>query len=107
MIKVTINTSVPWRVAQSTTTRHIVGVCDPLNLCLEADSEAELHSLIPEAIHLLMKDLFEDNELDKFLRDKGWQAVGLPARPDSDVQFDVPWHIIAEGARRDTERRPR
>jgi hypothetical protein len=104
MIKVTINTNVPWRVAHSKTTHHIVGICDPLNLCLEADSEDELHSLIPEAIHLLMKDLFEDNELDKFLREKGWQAIGLPARPDGDVQFDIPWHI-AEGAKRGSERR--
>jgi hypothetical protein len=104
MIQVTINANVPWRVGQSVATKRIIAVCDPLNLCLEAESETELRSLIPEAMHLLMVDLFEDRELDGFLREKGWQAVGLPARPDGDVQFNVPWHI-AEGAKRDTERR--
>jgi hypothetical protein len=105
MITVKIDANVPWRVAQSAATRRIIGVCDPLNLCLEADTEDELRSLIPEALHLLMTDLFEDQELAQFLKEKGWHAMNLPARPDGDVQFDVPWHIIAEGTRRDTERR--
>jgi hypothetical protein len=71
---------------------------------MEADSLDELHGVIPEAIHLLMIDLLEDNELDKYLRERGWQALNMPSRPDGDVQFDVPWQLIAEGAR-GTERR--
>jgi hypothetical protein len=102
--KVTIQANVPWRVYQSESKR-LIGVCDALNLVLEADSDDELRSLIPEALHLLMLDLFADNELDQYLREKGWQALNLPARPDGDIQFDVPWHIIAEGARRDSQRR--
>ena len=61
---------------------------------MEADSLDELHGLIPETIHLLMVDLLEDNELDRYLRDKGWQAVGVPASGDGDVEFDVPWYLV-------------
>jgi hypothetical protein len=102
-VKVTINANVPWRVYKSKTSNRLIGVCDPLNLCLEAADEHEMKSLIPEALHVLMTDLFADNELDQYLREKGWHAVNLPTRPDGDVQFDIPWHIV--GAQRDSERR--
>jgi hypothetical protein len=97
--------NVQWRVMRGANTRHLIAVCDALNLCLEAESETELRSLIPEAMHTLMVDLFEDNEIEQYLREKGWRALNLPARPDGDIRFDVPWELIAEGARRDSERR--
>ena len=103
---VTIQANVQWVVFQSSTSKRTIGVCDMLNLCLEADSEEELRSLIPEAMNLLMIDLLGDNELQIFLQEKGWRALNLPARPDSDVQFDVPFELICAGERSDPERRP-
>ncbi len=98
--------NIAWKVFQSPTSRRWIAVCDVLNLCLEGDSENELRSLIPEAIHLLMTDLLVDRELDQFLREQGWHALNLPAYPRGNIKFDVPWHIVAEGARqRDSERR--
>jgi hypothetical protein len=101
---VTVQAKVEWRARRSSTSARWIGECEPLNLSMEADSLDELHSLIPEAIHLLMVDLFEDNELDRYLRERGWHAVGMPAGPDGDVEFDVPWYLVAEGAR-DSQRR--
>jgi hypothetical protein len=103
---VTIQANVQWITFQSESSKRLIGVCDVLNLCLEADSEEELRSLIPEAMNLLMVDLLDDDELTKFLKEKGWRAINLPTRPVSDVQFDVPFELVAAGARSDTERRP-
>src|SRR6266508_1294623 len=102
--KVNIEAKVRWRAFRSPTSKRWIGVCDELNLSTEADSLDELHSLIPECIHLLMIDLLEDNELEQYLRDKGWRATNLPTRrPRGAIEFDVPWQLIAEGARRDSE----
>lgn len=102
---VKIEANVGWKVFQSESSKHWIAVCDELNICLEGDSETELRSLIPEALHLLMIDLLGDKELDQFLREKGWSASTIPVRPEAEIKFDVPWHIIAEGARRDSQRR--
>jgi len=102
--RVDIEAKVLWKWRRSPTSTRFIAVCDALNLCLEADSEQELQSLIPEAMHLLMIDLLADNEIDQYLRDKGWQARNLPERPDG-VEFHVPFELIAEEARRDTARR--
>lgn len=99
-----INANLVWHAKQSDA-RHWIGVCDALNLAMEAESLDELHGLIPESIHLLMLDLLQDNELDAFLRERGWHASNIPAPTDDDVQFEVPWELIAEGARASGERR--
>jgi hypothetical protein len=75
---VTIQATVQWITFQSSTSKRVIGVCDMLNLCLEAESEQELRSLIPEAMNLLMVDLLSDNELPQFLQEKGWRAISLP-----------------------------
>ena len=104
MTMVTIQTNLEWRAKRSRSSNRWIGECQALNLSMEAETLDELHSLIPETIHLLMADLLGDNELDQYLREKGWQAVGVPARSDEDVEFNVPWYLVAEGAR-DTQRR--
>lgn len=103
--KVTIKADLAWQASQSLTSKRWIGVCDELNLAMEAESLDELYTLIPETMHLLMVDLLVDNELERYLRDKGWQAQNMPSSPNErDVEFDVPWQLIAEGAR-GTERR--
>jgi hypothetical protein len=69
---------------------------------MEADSIDELHSLIPEAIHLLMVDLVEDNELDEFLQDRGWTA--RRDEDGADFEVDVPWMLAVAG---DADGQPR
>jgi hypothetical protein len=95
-----------WNARRSPTSTRWIGVCDAMNLVMEADSLDELHSVIDEAMQLMLVDLLRDNELDQFLREHGWQARDMPVqvRPE-DVRFDVPWELIAEGNRRDPERR--
>jgi hypothetical protein len=102
---VTIEAQIQWIAFQSSASKRMIGVCDTLNISVEADSEDELRSLIPEAMNLLLGDLLSDNELEQFLQERGWRALNLPARRDSDVQFDVPFELVAAGARHDTERR--
>ena len=103
---VRIEANVGWKVFQSPTSKRWIAICDELNLTLEGESETELRSLIPEALHLLLTDLFTDRELEEFLRAKGWKALNLPARVARGVKFDIPWHIMAaRNAGRDPERR--
>ena len=96
-----------WRAQRSIVSRRWIGVCEPMHLVMEADSLDELHSVIDEAMQLMLVDLLRDNELDTFLREHGWRAQDIPiqTRPE-DVEFSVPWQLIAEGTRRDSERRP-
>jgi hypothetical protein len=96
---VAIEANIVWQAKRSEMSRRWIGVCDALNLSMEAESLDELHSVIPEAIHLLMVDLLEDNELDQYLRDRHWTASGVPQQTHGDVKFDVPWELIVEGAR--------
>lgn len=79
-----------------------------MNLSMEADSLDELHSLITETLHLVLIDLLQDDELNRYLRERGWTARGMPAdRRAKNVRFDVPWELIAAGAmERGSARRP-
>ncbi len=72
-----------------------IGVCEPLGLTLEAQSDSDLKSLIEETHHTLFLDLLEDGELEHFLRDRGWEARGfIPQRmPEGGVRFDVPYEL--------------
>jgi len=82
-----------------------VAVCDPMKLVTEADSLDELYSVIDESMQLLLIDIFRDNELDRYLRELGWQAVNLPrSETPEEIQFDVPWELIVSNAR-DSARR--
>jgi hypothetical protein len=106
IVQIQAKAQVQWRAQKSPTSKRWIGVCEPMNLVMEADSLDELHGVIDEAMQLLLVDLLRDNELEQFLREHGWRARDIPvqAKPE-DVRFDVPWELIAEGNRRDSERR--
>jgi len=91
---ITIQANLRWGVVK-TARGTLVAICDPLGLTVEADDDAELHSVIAEAQHVLMVDLFEDGELHAFLRDRGWSPnVPLPqVLPEGGVKFDVPFSV--------------
>jgi len=57
--------NIGWKVFQSDTSKRWIAICDPLNLTLEGESETELRSLIPEALHLLMTDLFAKRDSER------------------------------------------
>jgi len=95
---ITVKANITWQAKKSDTSSRWIGMCEALDLVTEADSLDELHSLIPEAMHLLMIDLLEDDEFDAYLSDRGWAAHDIPQKPSEDVEFFVPWQLIAEGA---------
>lgn len=95
MTIIRLNANLAWRAEKGAQSNHWIGFCDALGISTEADSLDELHSLIPEAIHLLMVDIVEDGELDEFLRDKGWTASHDEI--DGDFEVDVPWYLVANG----------
>jgi hypothetical protein len=89
-----IQANIVWNVIR-TGSGVLVGVCDPLGLTVEADDESELQSVIGEAHHCLFLDLFEEGELESFLRDHGWRTVGpVPAGLPEGVKFDVPFKVV-------------
>ncbi len=106
MIQIEGQAQLQWRAHRSGSSKRWIGICDALKLVTEADTLDELHSVIDEAIQLLLTDLLVDNELDQFLRERGWKAANLPTRANvqQPVQFSVPWQLIAESTR-DSKRR--
>ena len=100
LVTLQLQSQLQWHARKSPSSGRWIGVCDSMNLSMEADSLDELHSLIHETLQLMFTDLLEDNELDQFLSERGWQAANLPIQHVGPaVEFDVPWELIAEGAR--------
>jgi hypothetical protein len=88
-----INANVPWSFTRVRSGQYIA-VCDPLKLTLQADTFYDLMEDIAISLDALLKDLLGDNELDRFLRERGWTAFSpIPARPKN-VRFDVPFELV-------------
>lgn len=68
-----------------------VAICDPLKLTLQANTWANLMEDIAFTIDAILKDLLSSNELNKFLRDKGWRLIGRIPDSRSDMRFDLPF----------------
>lgn len=102
VVQIQMQSNLQWAVKR--TANRVIAVCEPLNLVLDADTLEELPGIINEGLHLLFIDLLMDNELDAFLRARGWNALGVPNQiPEGDeVQFDVPWNLNVHGNARDT-----
>lgn len=93
-----VNANLQWRAERGRGSDHWIGFCDALGISTEAESLDELHTLIPEAIHLLMVDLFEDNELDEFLHERGWSSNVGDHADGNEVEIQVPWFMVTAGA---------
>jgi len=97
-----IQANLQWRAERGVHSDRWIGFCDPLGISAEATTLDELHTLIPEAIHILMLDLLEDNELDGFLMERGWSSMAHTvnaAAPATQPEFRVPWFLsIADAA---------
>lgn len=97
MTTIQVQAQLAWLMQPTHRGRRVMAVCEPLGIAMEGDTEEELRSLIPEAIHLLMCDLLADNEFDAFLKERGWTSTKKADGSDGDVQFDVPWRLVPAG----------
>lgn len=87
MAVVHIDAEIPWRVRSDG--GHWVGICDPLDLTVESETWFELMEDVALTLDAMFQDLLSNNELDQFLRDRGWTAHG-PTDAEA-VRFDVPF----------------
>jgi predicted RNase H-like HicB family nuclease len=86
-----INTKLPLNCFKAASGDWI-GVCQPLGITVQAETWSELMEDIGYTLDAMFQDLLTSNELDRFLRDHGWEAVGqIPTQPDRAVRFDVPF----------------
>jgi hypothetical protein len=87
-----INANLTWKYTRARGGNY-VAVCDALKLTLQAKTFSELMEDINFTLDALLKDLLSSNELDSFLRERGWSAAGnIPQR---NVRFDVPFAVMA------------
>ena len=88
---VRIQTNLPWGVFKAKGGSW-VAVCEPLALSVQSETWVELMEDIGDTLNAMLQDLLRSNELEKFLRDHGWEAVGpIPSHPDGPIRFDVPF----------------
>lgn len=88
-VRVRVRSALSWQCTPSQ--GNWVAVNDPLKLTVQGETWGDLMQNIADTLSLLLLDLLSENELDTFLRENGWQAMGqIPARPDG-VRFDVPF----------------
>jgi predicted RNase H-like HicB family nuclease len=97
IIQIQVQAQVQWRVGRSSSGNYI-GVCDPLNMTMEGSTLEELEQNINESIQLLMSDLMESGELERFLQDHGWRAVPDP-RQQGPVEFRLPYNLQVRNSR--------
>jgi predicted RNase H-like HicB family nuclease len=93
VIQVRIDGTVPWLYAQDPESGTWIGICTPLNVTAVGDTYAELQAAFSETTALMFADLFEDGELEAFLRRHGWHVTGPLPAPGGAVQFDIPLNV--------------
>ena len=87
---VQLNGKLPWQCFRSNTGSWIA-VCDLLKVTIEAETWTLLMEGIGESINTIFKDLFESDQLNRFLREHRWKPVGaLPSSPGN-ICFDIPF----------------
>ena len=93
-VLVQVEANLAWEVFQDPQSGRWIGVCRPLNLNAVGETWIEFQQNAAEAIQLLLTDLFEDGELDAFLRSNHWQPrTQLPAPGTAVPRFDVPFTV--------------
>ena len=68
-----------------------VAVCEPLKIAVQAETWSDLMEDFGLTLDAILKDLLGSNELEKFLRDRGWQLSGTIPQRTENVRFDVPF----------------
>lgn len=83
--------NISWRVVSGEGNVY-VGICDALNLTVEAEYFEDLIRSIIDALQLLFQSLWEHNELNDFISKMGWNLTS-PEDLGPEVHFDVPWYL--------------
>jgi predicted RNase H-like HicB family nuclease len=84
---------VVWRVARDPHSGEYIGFCDVLNLNAVGDTWEDFQACANEAIEVLFRDLYRENEVEDFLRERGWKLVGEMPKSRRAPRFDVPFGI--------------
>jgi predicted RNase H-like HicB family nuclease len=103
-----INARVQWVFTQDAPSGRWVAVCEPLGLTVEGHTHAEMREHIDEALNLILRNMVQSGEIDRFLRDRGWQAQNMPPANQlaaARLRFDVPIELIAQRAQSDSARK--
>ena len=91
--------NVDWRAQRDPVTGWWVAECPALKLCTTAETWRELHENSVEAIDLLMQEMLTTGDLNKFLKDHGWQLkTKIPLKPQR-LRFDVPFRMTPRNER--------
>lgn len=92
VVRFDLNARVSWRAARDPRSELWVGVCDPLRLTAQADTWQELVDRIGEIQQDLFLELLQEKQLERFLADHGWTAIGPVPRavPEGGLAFDIP-----------------
>ena len=100
IVKVEVKGNTEWRCFRARGGSW-VAVCDPLGLTIQGETWAAMTESIAETLNAMLTDLITSKELERFLRDRGWQITGPLPSPPADLWFDVPF--TTRTADRDSE----
>jgi len=95
VVKFETTVQVVWKVFRSDTGEW-VAICDSLGLTAMGDTWSELGESINQTLNLMMIDLIETGEFDRFLRDRGWRLLTAPPAKPKKVRFDIPYTFEME-----------
>lgn len=97
-VLVRIEGNVPWMWRKGSGGNY-VAICEPLKITLQARSYSELMEDISSSLDALLKELMETQDFERFMQDQGWHlSAPMPARPQQDMRFDVPFSIMPVAA---------
>ena len=95
-INIQVESSIAWTAFESVS-GYLIAECPALGIVLEGESFEEIHSLAQETLSLLFLDLLKSGELDEFLRQRGWQAKGVPVpapQKSNELHFAIPPELL-------------
>ena len=81
-----------------------IAVSDALKITVQSETWGELMEDVAFTLDAILRDLLNSNELERFLRDRGWKLAGAIPNRQEDVRFDVPFLpavIGSHGAQRE------
>lgn len=96
-VLVRIETQVQFKVARDPETGGWIAACDALSITTSGETWDDLWEDAAEAIQAMLTDLFEDQELEQFLRENGWQLRegAFPHQTDTVPRFELPFTLNA------------
>ena len=68
-----------------------IGICEPLDLTLQANTYAELMEDIGLALDALLKELISTGDFDRFMQSNGWTII--EGTYEGVEHFDVPYDV--------------